>query len=616
MRKITKIRRNIKAISPVISVLLMIAVAVVASLVVYAWVMGFIGGKTNQVGQSVQIQSMGIASNGHFQIYVQNVGQGAITLDPAGSVYINGTQYTSTITPTGPLNPGQTATLDVSSASVALGDNVVVKVVSGSGTYSQVSNTIGQSSSPSSSPTPTPGQNTVSYQTSGTGTATGPQTYTSGTPINIVATVGNGYTFSTWTATPSSQVSFGSPTTPSTTATITGSGTVVITATFTQTQTQYQITVTQTSNGVIAPGTTSYNAGSTPSFTITPNSGYKIASITANSNAVTVTTPAGQTYQFAALTAAGTLTATFTQTQTQYQITVTQTSNGVIAPGTTSYNAGSTPSFTITPNSGYKIASITANSNAVTVTTPAGQTYQFAALSAAGTLTATFTQTQTATKLVFTAGASQSLTAGTVSPTAIVVQLQDASGNPMLASSAIAVSLSTTSSGGKFYSNSAGTTVITQIVIASGSSSSAGFYYKDTVAASPVLTGASNGLTSATTTFTIGAATATQLVFTVAPTTVAHGVVSSVFTVAREDQYGNPTTTGTTTVDLSASTNSCVFYSDSQGTHTITQLSIASGSSSASFYWKYTGTNYTTRTIYADDHAYVLSEDTTNIVVT
>jgi FlaG/FlaF family flagellin (archaellin) len=537
MRKITKIRRNIKAISPVISVLLMIAVAVVASLVVYAWVMGFIGGKTNQVGQSVQIQSMGIASNGHFQIYVQNVGQGAITLDPAGSVYINGTQYTSTITPTGPLNPGQTATLDVSSASVALGDNVVVKVVSGSGTYSQVSNTIGQSSSPSSSPTPTPGQNTVSYQTSGTGTATGPQTYTSGTPINIVATVGNGYTFSTWTATPSSQVSFGSPTTPSTTATITGSGTVVITA-------------------------------------------------------------------------------TFTQTQTQYQITVTQTSNGVIAPGTTSYNAGSTPSFTITPNSGYKIASITANSNAVTVTTPAGQTYQFAALSAAGTLTATFTQTQTATKLVFTAGASQSLTAGTVSPTAIVVQLQDASGNPMLASSAIAVSLSTTSSGGKFYSNSAGTTVITQIVIASGSSSSAGFYYKDTVAASPVLTGASNGLTSATTTFTIGAATATQLVFTVAPTTVAHGVVSSVFTVAREDQYGNPTTTGTTTVDLSASTNSCVFYSDSQGTHTITQLSIASGSSSASFYWKYTGTNYTTRTIYADDHAYVLSEDTTNIVVT
>jgi flagellin-like protein len=38
-----KIRKNVKAISPIISVLLMIAIAVVASLVVYAWVMGYIG---------------------------------------------------------------------------------------------------------------------------------------------------------------------------------------------------------------------------------------------------------------------------------------------------------------------------------------------------------------------------------------------------------------------------------------------------------------------------------------------------------------------------------------------------------------------------------------------
>ena len=49
VRRITKIRRNIKAISPVISVLLMIAVAVVASLVVYAWVMGFVGTKPTKL---------------------------------------------------------------------------------------------------------------------------------------------------------------------------------------------------------------------------------------------------------------------------------------------------------------------------------------------------------------------------------------------------------------------------------------------------------------------------------------------------------------------------------------------------------------------------------------
>ena len=43
MRKITKIRKSVKAISPIIATLLLIAIAVVAALVVYAWVMGYIG---------------------------------------------------------------------------------------------------------------------------------------------------------------------------------------------------------------------------------------------------------------------------------------------------------------------------------------------------------------------------------------------------------------------------------------------------------------------------------------------------------------------------------------------------------------------------------------------
>ncbi len=70
---------------------------------------------------------------------------------------------------------------------------------------------------------------------------------------------------------------------------------------------------------------------------------------------------------------------------------MTQTDNGVIAPGgTTSYAAGSTPSFTITPDTGYHIASINTNAGSQTVTTPAGQTYTFPALSADGTITATY----------------------------------------------------------------------------------------------------------------------------------------------------------------------------------------------------------------------------------
>ncbi len=56
---------------------------------------------------------------------------------------------------------------------------------------------------------------------------------------------------------------------------------------------------------------------------------------------------------------------------TQYNVVVTQGADGVIAPGgTTSYAAGSTPSFTITPNVGYHIASVTTNAGAQALTSP------------------------------------------------------------------------------------------------------------------------------------------------------------------------------------------------------------------------------------------------------
>jgi hypothetical protein len=83
-------------------------------------------------------------------------------------------------------------------------------------------------------------------------------------------------------------------------------------------------------------------------------------------------------------------TAQLTANAATYQITVTQSAHGTIVPSTTTVNFGATPSFTITPDAGYHIASITANGAAVTVTNPSGQSYQFSAVSANGSLTATF----------------------------------------------------------------------------------------------------------------------------------------------------------------------------------------------------------------------------------
>ena len=58
MRNITKVRRSVRAISPVIAVLLMIAIAVVAALVAYAWIMGYMSGTTAKAGNAIQIQSI------------------------------------------------------------------------------------------------------------------------------------------------------------------------------------------------------------------------------------------------------------------------------------------------------------------------------------------------------------------------------------------------------------------------------------------------------------------------------------------------------------------------------------------------------------------------------
>ena len=157
----------------------------------------------------------------------------------------------------------------------------------------------------------------------------------------------------------------------------------------------YTITVTQVAHGMIAPGTGSVNYGNTPSYTVTPDVGYHIASITANGGAVTITSPTGQTYQFSSVTADGSLTATFAINT--YAITVTQGANGVIAPGTTTVNYGGSQAFTITPNTGYYIASITADAGAVTVTSPSGQTVSFTNVQATHTLTATFALTPTPT---------------------------------------------------------------------------------------------------------------------------------------------------------------------------------------------------------------------------
>jgi archaeal type IV pilus assembly protein PilA len=145
-RKINKFRRDVRAISPVIATLLMIAIAVVASLVTYAWVMGYMNFTTEKTGKAIQIQSIAqnVAGGNAFTIYVQNVGDSPLSLSNTNSVFIDGAvSYPAGTwtTPTTPLTltKGETGSYIATGASLTAGvHSITFKVTTTDGTFSQI----------------------------------------------------------------------------------------------------------------------------------------------------------------------------------------------------------------------------------------------------------------------------------------------------------------------------------------------------------------------------------------------------------------------------------------------------------------------------------------------
>jgi archaeal type IV pilus assembly protein PilA len=140
-KNIRKFRRNMRAISPVIATLLMIAIAVVASLVTYAWVMGYMNFTTEKTGKSIQIQSISYPSTGGqaFTLYVQNVGDSDLLLSNTNSVFINGAAATGTWTTTSLGKTNTASYVATSSATLPAGvQSLTFKVTTTDGTFSQI----------------------------------------------------------------------------------------------------------------------------------------------------------------------------------------------------------------------------------------------------------------------------------------------------------------------------------------------------------------------------------------------------------------------------------------------------------------------------------------------
>lgn len=105
--RIGRFKISKRAVSPVIATLLMIAIAVAASIIVYVWSIGLLGGLMGGGGSQVKEQIIMEAydwtsgAGSTPKVVLRNVGSTAVTL---ASAYIGGTSVTGF--PTTQLNPG------------------------------------------------------------------------------------------------------------------------------------------------------------------------------------------------------------------------------------------------------------------------------------------------------------------------------------------------------------------------------------------------------------------------------------------------------------------------------------------------------------------------------
>jgi len=195
--------------------------------------------------------------------------------------------------------------------------------------------------------------------------------------------------------------------------------------------TTYTVTATAGSNGTITPPSQTVNSGATASFTVTPNAGFHVASVTGDT--CTVTQGSGNTWSSNAITQNCAVNATFASTV--YTVTATAGANGSITPPSQTVGAGGTVSFTLNPNPHYHVASVTGDT--CTVTHGNGNTWNSGAINGNCAVTASFALN----KLAFTtqpANVAQGTALGT-----IVVAAQDDSGNTMSDSATLDFTLTT-----------------------------------------------------------------------------------------------------------------------------------------------------------------------------
>jgi len=143
--KIGKLKVSRKAVSPVIATLLMIAVAVAASVIVYVWSAGLLGtlmgGGGAQVKEQLIMEAYDWAtSDTTLTLYLRNVGSSSLNIT---AIYVGG-EPSSSITGTTALDPGGSTDLDCAVTAGTPGVAYTVKVVTRTGAVFSFSCTAGR----------------------------------------------------------------------------------------------------------------------------------------------------------------------------------------------------------------------------------------------------------------------------------------------------------------------------------------------------------------------------------------------------------------------------------------------------------------------------------------
>jgi Tfp pilus tip-associated adhesin PilY1 len=139
-------------------------------------------------------------------------------------------------------------------------------------------------------------------------------------------------------------------------------------------------TITLDGSSTALSGSVTVSDGESKQFDITANSGYAISDVSVDG----VSQGAVSTYTFDSVTADHTITASFVR---QYTITASAGTGGTISPSVAQVvNAGSSATYTITPNSGYAISDVVVNG----VSVGAVSSYTFTSVSQDTTIVASF----------------------------------------------------------------------------------------------------------------------------------------------------------------------------------------------------------------------------------